>query len=81
MKPAETRRLATQHDADTLDAAIEKLMEDADAAIAVDGADHGEQLTHCLLAKRIRERVDAGEELKNAFRAVMAEVREVVSNE
>lgn len=80
MKPAEARRLATEHDAKALDAAIEKLMEELDAEIRVEGADHGEQLTHCLLAKRIRERVDAGEELKDAFRAVMGEVRGVVSN-
>lgn len=79
MKPAEARRLATEHDASTLDAAIEKLMEDADATIRVEGGDHGEQLTHCLLAKRIRERVDAGEDPKEAFRAVMGEVRGVVS--
>lgn len=80
MKPAEARRLATEHDAKALDLAIEKLMEEQDAAIRVEGEDHGEKLTHCLLAKRIRERVDAGEELKDAFRAVMGEVRGVVSN-
>lgn len=80
MKPAEARRLATEHDRKALDAAIEKLMEERDAEIHVEGADHGEKLTHCLLAKRIRERVDAGEDLKDAFRAVMGEVRGVVGN-
>lgn len=80
MTPAEARRLATEHDVDALDAAIETLMEERDAAIHVAGEDHGERLTHCLLAKRIRERVDAGEPLKDAFRAVMGEVRGVVGN-
>ena len=80
MKAAEARRLATLHDAATLDTAIEKLMEESDAAIAIEGEDHGEKLTHCLLAKRIRERVDAGEVLLDAFRAVMGEVRTTVSN-
>ena len=80
MKPAEARRLASEHDVKALDAAIEKLMEEHDAEIHVEGEDHGEKLTHCLLAKRIRERVDAGEELKDAFRAVVGEVRSVVSN-
>jgi len=79
MKPAEARRLATEHDVLALDAAIEKLMEERDAEIRVEGEDHGEKLTHCLLAKRIRERVDAGEELKDAFRAVVGEVRGTLS--
>ena len=81
MKPAEARRLATEHDSAAIDAAIEALLDERDAAIDVHGEDHGERLTHCLLAKRIRERVDRGEPLKDAFRAVMAEVREVVSND
>jgi hypothetical protein len=80
MKPAEARRLASEHDTKTLEAAIEKLMEERDAAIHVEGEDHGEKLTHCLLAKRIRERVEAGEDPKDAFRAVMGEVRGVVKN-
>jgi len=80
MKPAEARRLASEHDVATLDAAIARLLEETDATIQVEGADHGEKLTHCLLAKRIRERVDAGEPLKDAFRAVMGDVRGVVNN-
>ena len=80
MKTAEIRRLATDHDGKALDAAIEQLMQEHEAAIRVEGQDAGEKLTHCLLAKRIRERVDAGEELKDAFRTVMGEVRTVVSN-
>lgn len=80
MKPAEARRLASEHDAASLEKAIEQLMEERDPAIHVEGEDHGERLTHCLLAKRIRERVDAGEALKDAFRTVMGEVRGVVSN-
>lgn len=75
MKPAEARRLATEHDQKELDAAIEKLMQELDAEIHVEGEDHGEKLTHCLLAKRIRERIDGGEDPKDAFRAVVGEVR------
>jgi hypothetical protein len=81
VKAAEARRLATEHDQAALAAAIARLMDEQDAAITIEGEDHGEKLTNCLLAARIRERVDRGEPLKDAFRAVMAEVRVVVSNE
>ena len=41
----------------------------------------GERLTHLLLARRIRGRVDAGEELKDAFRAELGAVRETLAND
>lgn len=81
MKPAEARRLANEHTADVLATAIEALMEERDPHVHVHGEDHGEKLTHALLAQRIRERIDRGEDPKDAFRAVMAEVRGVVTNE
>ncbi len=81
MKPAEARRLATEKTAAELAEAIEKLSEEQPPPFAIAGADEGEQLTNVLLAQRIRERVDRGEDAKDAFRAVMGEVRAVVSND
>lgn len=81
MKPAEARRLATEKTASELDLAIEHLSEERDPHFHIAGDDHGEKLTNALLAKRIRERVDRGEDAKEAFRTVMGEVRAVVTNE
>jgi hypothetical protein len=81
MKPAEARRLAQAHDRADLQRAASALCEDTDAHFEVAGADHGEKLTHVLLAIRIREKVDAGVDLKEAYREVMAGVREVLHNE
>lgn len=81
MKPAEARRLATEKSASELDLAIEHLSEERDPQFPIAGDDHGEMLTNALLAKRIRERVDRGEDAKDAFRAVMGEVRAVVTND
>ncbi len=81
MKPAECRRLATEKTLEELAQAAEHLADEKDPAFAIGGDDHGEKLTHVLLAQRIKERVAAGEDPKDAFRAVMAEVRAVVSNE
>ena len=39
--------------------------------IEVEGEDHGERLTHCLLAQRIRAMVDEGTPLRDAYREVM----------
>ncbi|HBQ17597.1 MAG: hypothetical protein RLP09_04410 [Sandaracinaceae bacterium] len=80
MKPSEARRLAGEHDANALQAAAEALGDERAPAIVVHGKDEGEMLTHVLLAMRIRARVDAGEEPKDAYRAVMGEVRGVLSN-
>ena len=81
MKPAEARRLAEAHTVEELAAAAEALSEETEPAIAVQGGDHGERLTHCLLAQRIRAKVDEGAPLRDAFREVMAGVREVLTNE
>lgn len=80
MKPAECRRLATEHTTDALESAAAELGEERHPPIHVEGEDHGEKLTHVLLAQRIRARIDAGEDPKDAFRAVMGEVRAVVTN-
>lgn len=82
MKPSEARRLAAERTAADLQEAAEALAEEKDPFFEVHGEDHGERLTHVLLALRIRERMDAhGEELKDAFRHVMAGVRGVLTNE
>lgn len=81
MKPAESRRLATEHTADELARAVDALSEEREPPFAIHGEDAGDQLTNVLVAQRIRERIDRGEDPKDAFRAVMAEVRAVVSNE
>jgi len=81
MKPAEARRLATEKTAAELAEAIEKLSDEQPPPFPTGGADEGEQLTNILLEQRIRERVDRGEDPKEAFRAVMGEVRAVVSND
>lgn len=81
MKPAEARRLALERTGPELDEAAAALAAERDPPFAVLGADHGERLTHVLLARRIRERIDAGEDPTRAFRTVMAGVRDVLSNE
>lgn len=81
MKPAECRRLATEKTNEDLAKAAEHLADEKDAPFPVGGEDHGEKLTHVLLAQRIQERVASGEDPKDAFRAVMAEVRAVISND
>ncbi|UJR80076.1 DUF6952 family protein [Sandaracinus amylolyticus] len=81
MKPAEARRLAVEHTIVDLGHAAEALAEELDPPFRVEGDDHGEKLTHVLLAQRIRERIDGGEDVKDAFRHVMAGVRGVLTNE
>ena len=45
------------------------------------GDDAEERLTHLLLAKRIHERMAEGEAFKDAFRAEMGAVRDLLTNE
>lgn len=81
MKPAECRRLANEKSADELARAAELLAEEHAPPFDVLGDEAGDKLTHVLLAQRIQERTQRGEDPKDAFRAVMAEVRAVVSND
>lgn len=81
MRPAEARRLAAEHDVPALETAAEALSEESEPDIEVLGEDHGERLTHCLLAVRIRRKMDAGADLKTAFREVMRGVRGVLQND
>lgn len=81
MRPAEARRLADAHTGDELSRACQALSEEREPPFEIAGADPGEQLTHVLLAQRIRALVDEGVELKQAYREVMGEVRGVLTNE
>lgn len=81
MKAASVRKLCESHDTAALEAAAEALAETGEAPIAVEGEDPGEQLTHVLLATRVRKRMEGGEALKDAFRAEMASVRDLLANE
>lgn len=82
MRPAEARRLASEYTASQLEIAASELAEDrSPTTIEVAGEDHGEMLTHVLLAQRIRAMVDDGTDLKEAYRVVMSGVREVLTNE
>ena len=64
-----------------LEAAAERLLKEEAPSIEVYGKELGEKLTHVLLATRIRARLDRGQGLREAYRAVMGEVRGVLSNE
>jgi len=81
VKAGAVRSLAERHDVATLTAAAEAVAEREEDVLGVEGDDLGEKLTHIMLAMRVRTRVEAGEALKDAFRAEMAGVREVLANE
>ena len=81
MKAGVIRKLAEQHDLATLEAAADALENERAPEIEIRGDDEGEQLTHCLLAQRLRARIDAGDDPKAAFRELMGEVRSVIAND
>lgn len=81
MKAAEVRRLANGFGVPELAAAAEGITEREEDPAWVDGADVGEKLTHLMLAMRIRERTDGGEDPKEAFRAELSSVRALLANE
>ena len=81
MKPAECRRLASEKTAEDLATAAEHLAEERDPHFEIHGDTHGDKLTHVLIAQRIQTRVESGEDLIVAFRAVMSEIRVVLTNE
>ena len=80
MKAAVVKTLAERHDAAALEAAAEAIAEEGACPLEVEGDDLGEQLTHLMLAARIRRRVEAGEDPKAAFRAELAGVRAILTN-
>jgi hypothetical protein len=82
VKAPAVRAVATAHDLQEIAAAIEAIAERGEEpAIPVEGDSLGEKLTHLLLAQRIRTRMGAGEDLKDAFRAEMAAVRGTLTND
>ncbi len=81
MKATVVRSLAERHSVEELESAAEAMSEREEDPLAVEGGDLGEKLTHVMLAIRVRARVDGGEALKDAFRAEMAGVRDVLANE
>lgn len=81
MKASVIRKLAEQHELAALEAAAEAIAEREEDVLGVDGVDLGEKLTHVMLAQRVRARADAGEDLRDAFRAEMATVRDLLANE
>lgn len=82
MKAPAVRAVAGAFSSAAIAEAIEAIAERGEepTSVVVDGDDLGEKLTHLLLAARIRARVDAGEDLKDAFRAEMAAVRDTLAN-
>lgn len=80
MRAGAIRKLAKEHDSESLQAAIDALIEGEALPFEVEGDDEGERLTHCNLALRVRTRVEAGEPLKDVFRDVMGQVRGVLEN-
>lgn len=80
MKPPAVKKAAAAYTSDQIASAIEALTEREEELLDVDGDDMGERLTHLLLAARIRARMDAGEDAKDAFRAEMTSVRETITN-
>jgi hypothetical protein len=81
MKASVIRKLAAEHAHSVLAEAAEVMAEHETDPLGVEGDDLGEKLTHVMLAMRVRERVEAGEELKDAFRVEMASVRDLLTNE
>ncbi len=80
MKAPVVRDLAERYDTAALEAFVEAIAEREEDPADVGGDDPGEKLTHVMLALRCRARMEAGESLKDAFRAEMAGVREVLKN-
>ena len=81
MKAAAVRQAATEYTVAKLSLAIEALIEREEEILDIDGDDMEERLTHLLLARRVRERVELGQDMKEAFRAEMGKVRATLKND
>jgi hypothetical protein len=82
MKAGEIRRLAQEYTLEQLEEAIESIVEHEKDLIPVDGADMGERLTNLSVAMRVRKMMEGDKkDLKEAFRTVMASVRDLLSND
>ena len=81
MKAAVIRKLSLDHSTEELEKAAEALAEAEENILDVEGEDNGERLTHLMLAIRVRQRMDQGEEHRVAFREQLADVRELLAND
>ncbi|MCS6858096.1 MAG: hypothetical protein NZM37_10335 [Sandaracinaceae bacterium] len=81
MKVSEARRLAMEYSLAQLDEAIRALMAESEPPFPVAGEDHGDRLTQVLLARRMRERIEQGEDPHTAFRAVVSQVRSTIGSD
>ena len=81
MKAGAVRTVANAYSVAQIDAGIEAITEREEDLLEVEGEDMGERLTHLLLGRRVRARMDAGEDAKAAFRAEMGAVRGTLKNE
>jgi len=81
MKVAAVKSCAQSFSIEEIEAAIEGVVEREELVLPIEGDNLGEKLTHLLLAQRIHARMATGESFKDAFRALMAEVRGTLINE
>ena len=81
MKASSIRKIAEQFTLAELANAAEVIAEEERDPLGIEGEDLGEKLTHVMLAMRIREKVEAGQDLRTAFREQLAEVRSLLENE
>lgn len=81
MKASSIRKIAEKYTLEELANAAEVISEEERDPLGVDGEDLGEKLTHVMLAMRIREKVEQGQDLRSAFREQLGEVRSLLENE
>lgn len=79
MKIAAIRAAVEKYSLEELIKAEEALLEEETLAIEIDGEDEGEQLTHIIAAKQIREEIEKGTDAKTALRNYTARVRNSIS--
>ncbi|EMR02881.1 DUF6952 family protein [Cesiribacter andamanensis] len=79
MKIPAIKSLVEQYSLEQLQAAEEALANEAQPAIAVEGEDEGEQLTHVFAAIFIKQEMQGGTDFKTALREYTRKVRESIS--
>ena len=80
MKISVIKKIVDAYTMEELCAAEEALYEEQQPAIAIQGEDEGEQLTHILAAIYIQEHMaEHGSDLKTALRAYTLKVRNSIS--
>jgi hypothetical protein len=79
MKIPAIRTLVDTYSLEELQAAEEALANEDPPAIAVEGEDEGEQLTHVFAAIFIKQEMQGGTDFKTALREFTRKVRESIS--